>query len=35
METFLALSPGTNGGERFSVFLDPTTLRVTRARYEQ
>jgi hypothetical protein len=35
VETFLPLPPGTNGGESFSVFLDPTGLRVTRVRYEQ
>ncbi len=35
VETFLPLPAGTNGGESYSVFLDPNTLRVTRVRYEQ
>lgn len=35
VETFLPLPPGTNGGESYSVQLDPNTLRVTRVRYEQ
>lgn len=35
VETFLPLPAGTDGGESYSVFLDPNTLRVTRVRYEQ